>query len=73
MSKNLFKIEQCQIDIFNELNEIGKKETTDMKSLLYLPSLVLHIIVEDWRNYTILEKAVFLIVMSPLVHLFLHF
>ena len=73
MIKNLFKIEQCQIDTFNELNEIGKKETTDMKSLLHLPSLVLHIIVEDWRNYTILEKAVFLIVMSPLVNLFLHF
>lgn len=31
------------------------------------------ILVEDWRHYDLIEKILFLLIWSPLIHIFLHF
>lgn len=31
------------------------------------------ILIEDWRYYDLMEKILFVLIWSPLIHLFLHF
>jgi hypothetical protein len=30
------------------------------------------ILIEDWRHYDLIEKILFILIWSPLIHLFLH-
>ena len=69
--KNLLKhnISKQQDKIVRELINIDEEEEVPIKELLLLLFFLYNIAIEDWKNYTIIEKAVFLLIWSPLLWL----
>ena len=60
---------QQQLDTIEELARINEEEAVPMKEMLPLLSFLCLIVIEDWRNYIIADKAVFMLIWSPLLWL----
>lgn len=71
MPKN--NIFQQQFDTIKELVKINEEEHITVKDVLPLLSFLCLIAIEDWNSYTTVDKIVFIVIWSPLIHLFLHF
>ena len=61
--------QEQQFKIINELIA-QKEESVQLKELAVLPFFLLSSIKEDWVNGTLVDKLLFIVVWSPLLHLF---
>lgn len=60
---------QQQLDIIEELIRLNEGEGITIKDVLLLPFFLYCAVIEDWRNYTVADKAVFILIWSPLLWL----
>lgn len=56
-----------QLDTIEKLARINEEEVVTVKEILPLLSFLYLIVIEDWQNYTAIEKTVFLFIWSPLL------